>query len=138
MLDLTADAAPYVGAPYRLLGREPTGWDCWGLVRFLRTALLGKPSPCWSEAYGLDDTLNGALPDRAEFLIRQNLAAWRPCDGAAAGRVALFRAFGRDAHVALCLNDHSFIHAWEGTDTVIASLHEDRWARRLVGFYDAD
>lgn len=136
-MDLVAAAVPFIGAPYRLNGRAPAGWDCWGCVRWLRQHLLGRASPCWSEAYGIEDTLGGGLPAKAEDLITARLAAWRVQAQPSAGQVVLLTVFDRAAHVGLMLNPTDFIHAWEGVDTVMASIHDDRWARRLRGFYDA-
>jgi cell wall-associated NlpC family hydrolase len=136
-MDLVSAAAPFIGAPYRLNGRTPAGWDCWGCVRWLREHLLGRASPCWSDTYGLEDTLGGGLPDKAERLIASRLNAWTVQPTPAAGHVVLLTVFDRAAHVGLMLNACDFIHAWEGVGTVMASIHDDRWSRRLRGFHDA-
>lgn len=136
MLDLRAQAAPFVGAPYRLLGRDPAGWDCWGCVRWLRGHLVGRESPCWGAAYSLEDTLDFGLPAKAEALIAARLAAWARQDQPAAGQVVLLEVFERAAHVGFMLNDRDFIHAWEGVNTVMAATTDNRWHDRVLGFYD--
>lgn len=130
-------AAAYIGTPYLGMGRTPAGWDCWGCVAWLRAALLDRPSPCAGDAYAPEDAIGGQLIDTAAGLIAASLGRWRRLDGPAPGAVALIEVFGRPAHVALVLDRRTMIHAWEGVDTVIERLTDERWARRVRGFYDA-
>ena len=137
MDEILEKASAYVGAPYRLRGRTPLGWDCWGCVAALRAELFGRPTPSWAEAYSpLDGISPTRLAQTVERLITERLSAWRPVQPRP-GAVALLTIFGRPAHVALCLNTVDFIHALGGCDTVIERLDGPRWAPRLLGCFDA-
>jgi len=136
---LLAQAAPFVGAPYRLHGRIPDGWDCWGCVHYLRETLLGKATPSWADLYSPLDGASGAriLADKTQRLIAERLHAWTAVPPRA-GAVVLLTVFDRAAHVGLMLDGHNFIHAL-GTQpaTVINTTRDPRWVHRVRGFYDA-
>ncbi|MET3665897.1 NlpC/P60 family protein [Caulobacter sp. 1776] len=136
-MSLVTRAAGFVGTPYRLMGRTPEGWDCWGCVSWLRQQLLEVASPSAGDGYLPEDAVGGRLIDTSAGLIAASLGRWRLLDGPRPGAVALIEVFGRPAHVGLVLDRRAFIHAWEGTDTVIERLSDERWARRARGFYDA-
>ena len=130
-------ATAYLGAPYRLRGRTPDGWDCWGCVAWLRGELLARPTPSWAEAYSpLDGASASGLARRVEQLIAERLNAWRPV-APQPGAVVLLSLFGRPAHVGLCLTANDFIHALGGCDTAIERLDCPRWAPRFLGCFDA-
>jgi cell wall-associated NlpC family hydrolase len=130
-------AGAYVGAPYRLHGRDEAGWDCWGLVAALRGRIFGRPTPSWSELYGPEDGASAAaLAEKVERLIRGHMAGWTPC-APRAGAVALLTVFGREAHVGLMLGPLDFIHVLAGSATAISRLNEPRWRTRFAGAYDA-
>ena len=130
-------AAPFVGAPYRLRGRTPAGWDCWGCVSHLRDVVFSKPTPSWVEAYSLEDGANAVrLAERVEQLVRERLSAWTPVEPRS-GAVVLLSFFDRVAHVGLMLTDKVFIHALHGCETVISQTTDPRWKSRVRGYYDA-
>lgn len=137
MTDLLERGSAYVGAPYRLRGRDAAGWDCWGCVAALRAELFAKPTPSWAEAYTPVDGLEpGRLAAKVERLIAERLGAWTPV-APRPGAVALLSLFGRPAHVGLCLTSVDFIHALGGCDTAIERLDGPRWAPRFLGCFDA-
>lgn len=131
-----AAAAPFVGVPYLPKGLTPEGWDCWGCFSWCRAAIFGAACPSWAGDYDLADFAEGRLVEVAASLILQNLAAWTRHETPAPGRGVLIRVFGRPAHVGLMLDRRHFIHAWEGTGTVIETI-DSRWSRRIEGFYEA-
>ena len=137
-MSLLSQAAPFVGVPYLLHGRDPGGWDCWGCDHYLRELWLGKATPSWADAYSVFDCASAArMAETAERLILERMSAWtrvppRP------GAVILLTAFDRAAHVGLMLDEHNFIHAFSrATGTAINSTREPRWRHRERGCYDA-
>lgn len=125
-------AAAFVGVPYVLHGQTPTpGWDCLGLVRYLRGELFGLETPPWSSDYGMGEALGAP---RADDLIRAHLGAWQEVE-VRPGAVLLFRRFGRAGHVGLALGEGQFIHAEQGSATALLPL-AGRWEARILGAYD--
>lgn len=132
--DLLARATQYLVVPYRLHGAGFAGWDCLGLVRTLRDELFGKGTPYGVGFYTRQDADD---PERRGALFDEGVLAWKRCD-VAPGTVALFSILGRPAHVALMLTSRIFIHARDETTGTVIEDMAGPWARRLVGYFDAD
>lgn len=131
MTDPVRAAARYVGTPYRLHGQDPTGWDCLGLVRYLRLELFGLETPPWATDYGMAEALGAP---RGEDLIKAHLPAWEQVEIKPAA-VLLFRRFGRPGHVGLALGQGQFIHAEQGSRTSLLAI-AGRWEARIIGAYE--
>jgi cell wall-associated NlpC family hydrolase len=130
-------AAPFVGTPYRLHGRSPAAWDCWGCVAYLRESLFDKPTPSWADVYTLEDGANAVrLAKVVEERVRERLHAWRRVP-AQPGAVVLLSFFDRVAHIGLMLTHQDFIHALHGCETVIDRIDGPRWSTRHRGCFDA-
>lgn len=124
-------AGEFVGVPYRLHGETPEGWDCLGLVKYLRRELFGLDTPPWSAPYGMAEALGAKAADDK---IRAGLAQWERVE-VRPGAVLLFRRFGHACHVGLALGHGQFIHAEQGTATALLPL-AGRWETRILGAYD--
>ncbi|HYD44234.1 MAG TPA: NlpC/P60 family protein [Phenylobacterium sp.] len=135
---LLTEAARFIGTPYKLGGRTPAeGWDCWRCVKFLRGHLFGRQSPCAGDAVPEECFCRPAgIAAHMEAQVKASLAMWRPV-APKAGAAVLLTVFGRAAHVGLLLDDHQFIHAQLGCETVVSSLREPMWKDRVRGVYDA-
>lgn len=131
-------AGAFVGAPYRLHGRSPEGWDCLGLLGCLRARLFDRPTPSASEIFAEADGLSASrLAELFERELQVRLSAWRPASRTP-GVAVLLTIFGRAAHVGLVLSrDGTFIHALDGAGTSIESLDSPRWQGRIRGYFDA-
>ena len=137
MADLVKAAAAVIGTPWRLHGRAPPGWDCFGLVGWTRQAWLGLSTPDWGDVFDLAGAGTGILlARRVAELVGERLAAWTPCPPRP-GAVALMKIMGRPSHVGLMLNSREMVHVMTGRATVIEPVDGGLWARRLEGFYDA-
>ena len=117
----------YCGIPYIPLGRtrEP-GFDCWGLVRFVKREREGVDLP----------SLASYSPaDRAETIARESerwadvTAAPRP------GDVAVFRTNGHADHVALIVAPGLMLHVVEGGVSHVVRMDHPLWRRRLVSVW---
>jgi cell wall-associated NlpC family hydrolase len=135
MSDLFRRAAIYVGTPYLLHGRDPSGWDCRGCVGWLRQTLLKRPTPFWGDDYPLTGLSRTAFANTVAELITIRLRAWREVEPGP-GAVVLLTLFQRPAHVGLMLDRRNFIHAEPGPATAINRIDEPRWAGRVRGFHD--
>ena len=126
--------ARYVGLPFRDHGRDITGVDCWGLVRLVYAELAGIELPSYTEQYGC---LTG-YPDLAlAALIRAELPAWSPVasgEERALDGVAL-RMGVAETHIGVVVAPGLFLHARQGSESVIERYHATAWCRRVAGFY---
>lgn len=122
--------ADMVGLPYKDLGRDEKGIDCFGLVMkiYARRGIIVPDIK-----YGLTDA------DRAEALSSpKNLIGWFPCE-LRPGAVITFRRNGYVQHCGVCIDDDRFIHASEDHGCVVigrlsrnANLHN----RMISGTFD--
>ena len=131
----------FVGVPYRERGADPdAGWDCFGLVWWMRTHLLGDE--------GLDLFLTARAPDRQRLDRPARLRAdsqalahgraqgrpWRRVSRQP-GAVVLFTIGGQACHVGLVTRHHDFVHVRQGAETHMSNLNQAEWLRRVEGFY---
>lgn len=144
-------AAPFVGVPWKARGDDPaTGWDCRGLVRYLRRLIFDKPSPGMGrDFYTVADVRSW---ETIESLVAERMGAWELVAPFAAeeplavrlarlatlppGSVLLFEVFQRRAHIGLVLSAANFVHTFGGQDTTILRLDDSTWAHRVRGAYD--
>lgn len=125
-----------VGLPYRDLGRDRSGVDCWGLVRLGLLELAGIEVPSYAGEYidagemGEIDGLIRLARESSDWALT-GAAAIRPLD------VAVFRRGRYDAHLALVLDParHLMLHASEGHGTRLDNWTSPLWVNRLAGFY---
>lgn len=120
----------YIGIPYVEKGRdEKIGLDCWGLVRLIYKNELSIDLPSFSTEYDSIDN------ERIEDLFAQYKEGWEPIDQPTIGDVVIFRVFGYESHIGICVGDNKFIHVREARDTVIESLDNPKWSKRITGFF---
>lgn len=131
-MDPLRAAQPFVGVPYVLHGRDPTGWDCWGCVRWVRRAVFGLDSPCWGEVYA-DEAAGRA--DLWAALIAERLDAWTECEPKP-GAVALIGRLGVEGHVGLMLTRNDLIHVERDSLTVVARRDAGPLLRRSFRFFE--
>lgn len=131
---LRRHCARYVGVPFVDHGRDPLGWDCWGLYRFVGAEVGLGDNPSYAEAY---DRADGAGTARVAAAIEAHLGKWQRLPSPVAGSAVLFRRFGQAFHVGFALNNREMLHvtreltggtAIEPFDTII-------WSRLLDGAF---
>lgn len=141
MGDLLADPAAlrihcgrYIGVPFLDKGRDPRGWDCWGLVRYVGCEVGMGEFPSYAEAY---DRADGAGADKVAAAIAAHIGEWRALPVPRAGSVAVFRRFGDFFHVGFCLNRNTMLHVLRTATggTMIERFDTLVWSRLLVGAF---
>lgn len=95
----------YFNIPYKDLGRDITGCDCYGLVYILMQAELGKTIPRLS---GYDSNNDLSL-SRYIQLSSEELSQWEKVTSPVKGDVAIFKQHGLFQHVAFMLDSSSFL-----------------------------
>lgn len=120
----------YIGIPFAEKGRDESGVDCWGLVRLIYKQEYSITLPSFVEDYTLSDDA------RIGELFAQYKEGWESLDASKPGCVVLFRMFGTESHIGVVVDSTHFIHVREGRDSVIESLENAKWSKRIVGFYN--
>ncbi len=132
--DVIAEAARWLGTPYRHQGAERgIGCDCLGLVRGVWRAICGA-EPEAVPAYHMDWNA-GAEGDPLGAAAQRHFAG-KPAAAIEPGDLILFRwRAGLSAcHAGILVADGRFIHAYERAGVVSSAL-VPQWRRRICGAY---
>lgn len=122
--------AKYLGVPFVELGRDRTGWDCWGLVRTVYAEELGIMLPEWSAHTSSFDSSRIALE------VKEAHEHFHKIDYPVPMSIAWFSTKNLFAHVGVVVDDQHMLHCTAGKDTCI-----EAWSSRapiLKGFYVAN
>lgn len=120
-----------IGRPYKMGGRGPADYDCWGLCMRIAEA-TGSPLP--DLEIPQDNDLRGQL------VAEQRAGSFRRIDKPAAGGLVLFRIIDDNGlikwHVGTVLPDgRHFIHTTEKMGVNISALDRQPWKLFVEGFY---
>ena len=130
----------WIGLPFRLGGRGPADFDCWGLARAVLAAEFGIDAPAYERGYPEDARDRAALAD----LVSHGMPGWRPiAEGDAArsgigerpGDLILMRHGRHACHIGMVVARGTMLHIEEGTDSSLDRYDGPRWRRRLAGIY---
>ena len=127
------DYKKYIGIPFKNLGRDFDGCDCWGLVKLFYTNELGIELP---EYYlDCDDTCGIAETVEREISykwVKENSPAW--------GRVVTFKGLLPDTpimitHVGVAINSDFFLHTTNSGNSCLVRTNRGLWASKIEGYY---
>lgn len=119
----------YIGLPYKDVGRDESGIDCWGLARLFYKQELGIELPSYDNLY---TTAHESSATEALATYRDN---WEETKTPKIGDLCLFNIYGEPAHVGIYIGNYKFLHAREGQTSVIESLNAYAWNKRFAGFF---
>lgn len=116
--------------PYRSKGRDLTGWDCYGLCRFVMAERLGLLVPSYADEYISETDVAPALANRAG-------GPWRPVAAGDEheGDVVVLLIGGVPSHCGYVIELGTMLHARKGCGTVVESYLSTVWRKRLEGIY---
>lgn len=134
----------YVGIPYRDLGRDRSGCDCWGLARLVWTERAGVEVPMYGTVHG-----GGGAGGEVEPAVLEATSGdlWNPVQwGDERGFDAvLMRGVWRDAggalhagliHVGIVAAPGVMLHIEQGIDASLGFYRSDpRLSRRVDSFW---
>jgi len=119
----------YIGLRYKDNGRDIDGIDCWGLVRLYYKEELNIDLPSYVDEY------TGPYDTNVTRAISLYKDSWNKTTTPAPGDVVLFNIYGEPAHVGVYVGNNKFLHCREGRDSVVESLANIKWNKRLDGIY---
>lgn len=125
--------AQYIGIPYVDKGRDPQGWDCWGLVRYCLEEHFGLVLPSFDEEY-----VSARDIRRVEELYRTySERDWRKLTNGQErpGDVVHMRLRNRPIHVGLVIGEGYMLHVEEGVATAAERYKSLQWKDRVLGIY---
>ncbi len=127
--------AEFVGraitVPFKIGGRDWSGWDCWGLIFVAYRELYGKDIGSFAEEY--DDKVTF---EELNNIIARERSAWSIVRGKATeGDVSLYRIGSFNTHVGMVLPGKRLLHCEARINTVNEPLDTIVWKNRHVAFY---
>ncbi|WP_319414422.1 NlpC/P60 family protein [uncultured Cohaesibacter sp.] len=121
----------YIGIPYRDLGRQMSGCDCWGLVHLVYRRECRINLPSYLHAYHSSD-------ERAEVArLIGNAAAssrWHKVEDPEVFDVVTFRRGQLTSHIGIILRPDWMLHMSEAGARV-ENYRLPSWKQRLIGIY---
>lgn len=117
--------------PFKVGGRDYTGWDCWGLVYCFFRDVRNDPIKSYADEY--DKSLE--YGEIADLIVREK-PEWRSVEGRPEfGDVGLYRVGRHNSHVALVLPRARMLHCEGRFGTFSERLDNLMWNARNVGYY---
>jgi len=145
---MTATLAPWVarwiGLPFRLLGRGPDAYDCWGLVCAIYVDQVGIALPSFDDRYaGLPADWGVRRAVMAGLLAGPGRDDWRPLgqDEAIGALDGVLMRRGADlCHVGLVVGvDHrgraTILHTEEGAESHLAEADGPALAHHIDSYW---
>lgn len=121
----------YFGLPFKTLGRDRSGIDCWGLVKLILSEQCGVEVSDYTDYESEADKVNISKGlNEARFGDR-----WVRQEVPKEFDVVLFNIYGWPVHIGICIDSEHFIHAAEGDSARIERLSSPIWTKRIEGFY---
>lgn len=126
------DISKYIGLPYKPMGREYEGVDCFGLVYLIYRDVLQIDIPTYVDDYSdphNKDEVSWALSKGASEERWKKVLKPKPMD------VVVFSIYGFPAHCGVFIGDDRFVHSIKGSDSCVEKLSDLTWAKRVSGIY---
>ena len=126
-------ANSYVGAPFLKHGRDPHGWDCWGVLFWCYRKHFGVRVPSFTSRYDCTD-------DSAQIakVIAGEMMPWRKLERGERPRLGdgvLMRRGGDHSHVGLVIEPPRMLHVTSRIATQFQDYDGLVWGKRVVGIY---
>lgn len=111
-------------------GRDTTGWDCWGLVRWVYQHELGIELPSHDAEY---DSVDGGPALMRVFEAERE--AWSEVTDPQPFDAAWIAIAGRECHVGLIVEPGLLLHVLDRAGTRLVRTESPLWKRRIRGYY---
>jgi cell wall-associated NlpC family hydrolase len=126
------DLSSFVGLPYKDMGRDYSGVDCWGLVFLVYRDALDIAIPSYAE-----DCEPPFHRGKRSKLIGQEIVHWqrRKPGNERLGDAVLMRMGGFTCHVGLLAPRAMILHCEDGRNSVLEPSTSLHLKNRIEGFY---
>lgn len=114
----------YIGIPFKELGRDKEGVDCWGLIKIVYREELGIELP----SFVYEDVHDSKIVRVYESTIHN----WEAGEGDEF-QVGLFRT--DPFHVGLYIDKKYMLHTMEGYSVVLQMHNTALWRKKLLNWY---
>lgn len=130
---LSQEFSKYLSVPYADKGRDITGWDCYGLYRYVLHERTGVLVPSYSEAYYTEAS---PLRDRSvgDAIQAATARQWVPATGDTGDAIVL-RVAGYPIHCGFVIEPGLMLHCLRRRGTTIERYDTTVWKQRVEGFY---
>ncbi len=120
----------YLGIPYKHMGRDKSGLDCWGLVKLIYKDILNITLWDIGEEYPENWSFKGK-----DLFMENYQKQWQCVTKTQAWDVVLLRNGGRVVnHAGIMLKKGTFIHCIKA-GVVLSNVNEKIWKPQVAGFY---
>jgi probable lipoprotein NlpC len=125
----------YINIPFKDLGRDFSGVDCYGLIALIFKEEKGLVIPDYTELlYGKDRT---EIKEKRDNILESMGIFWVKAEGKLKPFDALIFNRGCNSkvssHVGLYIGNNKFIHVLENFPSYIEKLDNSVWKSRLYG-----
>ena len=121
----------FVGIPWKEMGRDRDGVDCWGLFRLVYAEMFGIDVPSYTDSYHSPES----NVEVGALIIDETAKDWiqvgNPCEGDG----ILFDVKGEPSHTAIFIRTGSMLHVRRGTGSCVECYDGPIWTPRFLGFY---
>lgn len=130
------ELADYCQVPFVAGGRDPSGWDCYGLVWYIGKQHFGLELPSYKGQYDTDFNFDAI----GELVENEKTYEWSNIEDGqeVPGDLVLMRMRGHPVHVGLVVDKNYMIHVLKRNGTVVQNYTGVLWKKRLMGFWRYD
>lgn len=123
----------YLDIPWKELGRNRDGADCWGLYRLVMKEQFGIELPAYDGA-GYQD---GEDLTEVSALIDSQLVDWRevPQGSELVGDAVLIRVMGEPIHIGMVVGPGRMLHIKPGVGASVDRYTSLNFRNRIIGFF---
>lgn len=119
-----------LGVPFRHGGRDPKGWDCWGMVKWVYQTNKG------ATLFDLDNYTPEWKAEGKNLLIENYHKDWQKVSDPKPLDVILFRMRnGLVSHCGILLSHNRCLHCLSVAGTIISNLNTGALQKRIEGYY---
>lgn len=123
---------PYIDCGYKVNGRGPDQFDCYGLIVSIYKNLFKITLPDLINVYGCSG--DKIVP---RLFIEQARDSWErmPTEQAIFGDVLVFNIFGKPRHCGIFIEKNKMMHILDKSFVSYEEFTSIRWKRRFEGVF---